>query len=147
MLNVFPNNERGAEVVEFKLWETATSEANIKKLPLRFVFYKGITANTPPTAPNLALDYNVNPITDTQVAGIIRVTAADYKYISDGIYCVTLNAASIVSNGGNAHMIGGVGASGRDLYVVALYDSATTGGPYAASATLDIEMVTEYEAG
>jgi len=147
IVNVFPNNERGAEVVEFKLWETATSEANIKKLPIRFVFYKGVTANTAPTGPTLGADYAVNPITDAQVAGVIRVTAADYKYVSDGVYCVTLNAASIVSNGGTAHMIGGVGSAGRDLYAVAIYDSSTTGGPYAASATLDIELVTEYEAG
>ena len=147
ILNVFPNNERGAEIVEFRLYETATAEANIKKLPLRFVFYRGITANTPPATPNLAADYAVNPITDLAVAGIIRVTAADYKFISDGIYEVTLNASSIVSNGGNAHMVGGVGSAGRDLYAVALYDSTTTGGAYAASATLDIEIVSEYEVG
>lgn len=142
VLNVFANHERPTRIVEFIVDETATTDGNAKKLPLRFILYR----TTQPTLPVLGSDYTVNPTTDATVAGIIRVTASDYKYVSDGVYRATLYPDTIRTNGGNAELYGGTGSAGSDLYVVALYDSGTSGGPYAnSSATLNIKMVCEYE--
>lgn len=107
--------------------ETASSSANIKKTPLQVLLYTG----TAPTTPTAGAVYNGSAV---NLLGIVEITAADYKRLSDTVWVATVSP--------DIYYRTSAGSGAADVYAVVLSNSATTV-TYAASSTARLRLFTE----
>lgn len=129
----FPDTETEVELAQLDIEVTATSTYDA--LPLRLLCY----TTTAPTTPTLNANYD--PST-TNLLGVIKILAADYLYVDENVAIATLTRETLATNRSTTYFKGGTGANGTTLYMVALYDTTVSGGPYSAGATIKIRTHT-----
>ncbi|HBB25471.1 MAG TPA: hypothetical protein DCZ59_04330 [Bacteroidetes bacterium] len=127
--DVFQTTGQHAIIRQLEFEETASSAANIRKVPLIVAIYAG---STTPTTPTSGAVYN--PST-TGLIGCIEIAEADYKRTSDTVWTAVVNPNRYIRSGE-------LSASDDNVNLVILSNSATTK-TYAAGAQGRIRMITE----
>ena len=91
--DLFETTGQHAIIRQVEFEETASSSANIRKVPLIIAIYEG---NATPTTPTSGAVYN--PST-TGLIGTIEIAEADYKRTSDTVWTAVVNPHRYIRSG------------------------------------------------
>lgn len=125
--NLANGNNQHVIVRQIEVEETATTSADIKKVPLLLYLYN----NSAPTAPTLGAVYNASTF---NLVGVLSIPTADYVRVSDTVWRASANPNYYLRTSGN---------NAPNIFYGVPVANAPAGAQYVAGVALRFKIVTE----